>query len=110
LLFANKKGHIFNMCSVASKTIFPNASAYCISKFALLGFSKVLRAELKDKQIKVTSLLPGATWSNAWAGVELPKERIMQAEDIAKVVWSAYHLGDSAVVEEIILRPQLGDL
>jgi len=110
LLYANKKGHIFNMCSVASIKAFPNAGAYCISKFALLGFSKVLREELKEKNIKVTSLLPGATWSNAWAGVDLPTERIMQATDIAKVVWNAYHLGESAVVEEIVIRPQLGDL
>jgi len=110
LLYNNQKGHIFNMCSIASEKAFPNASAYSISKFALLGFSKVLREELKDKNIKVTSLMPGATWSNAWAGVELPEERIMQAADIAKVVWSAYQLGDSAVVEEIVIRPQLGDL
>ncbi len=110
LLYANPKGHIFNMCSIASEKAFPTASAYSISKFALLGFSKVLREELKNKNIKVTSLMPGATWSNAWAGVTLPKERIMQAKDIAKVVWSAYQLGDSAVVEEIVIRPQLGDL
>ncbi len=110
LIHANQKGHIFNMCSIASEKAFPNASAYSISKFALLGFSKVLREELKNKNIKVTALMPGATWSNAWAGVELPEERIMQAADIAKVVWSAYQLGDSAVVEEIVIRPQLGDL
>lgn len=110
LLYTNKNGHIFNMCSVASKKVFPTASAYCISKFALLGFSKVLRETVKDKNIKVTSLMPGATWSNAWTGVDLPQERIMQAEDIAKVVWSTYQLGDSAVVEEIVIRPQLGDL
>lgn len=110
LLYANQKGHIFNMCSIASEKAFPNSASYCISKFALLGFSKVLREELKEKNIKVTSLLPGATWSNAWEGVNLPKERIMQAADIAKVIWGAYQLGDSAVVEEIVIRPQLGDL
>jgi NADP-dependent 3-hydroxy acid dehydrogenase YdfG len=54
--------------------------------------------------------MPGATWSNSWAGAELPEERLMQAEDIAKSIWSAYQLSPSAVVEEIVLRPQQGDL
>ncbi len=104
------KGHIFNMCSIASKIAYPNGGSYSISKFALLGFSKVLREELKEKGIKVTSILPGATWSNSWAGVDLPQERLMEANDIALSVWNAYSLSPSAVVEEIILRPQLGDL
>ena len=104
------KGHIFNMCSIASQIAYPNGGSYSISKFALLGFSKVLREELKEKGIKVTSILPGATWSNSWAGVDLPQERLMQANDIALSVWNAYSLSPSAVVEEIVLRPQLGDL
>lgn len=104
------KRHIFNMCSIASKIAYPNGGSYSISKFALLGFTKVLREELKETGIKVTAILPGATWSDSWSGVDLPHERLMEAEDIADSVWSAYNLGPSAVVEEIIIRPQLGDL
>lgn len=103
-------GHIFNMCSIASIIAYPNGGSYSISKFALLGFSKVLREELKPKGIKVTAILPGATWSNSWAGVDLPKERLMEANDIAIAVSSAIKMSPSAVVEEIIVRPQLGDL
>ena len=105
-----KKGHVFNMCSIASQIAYPNGGSYSISKFALLGFSKVLREEMKDKGVKVTSILPGATWSNSWAGVDLPESRLMQANDIAIATWSAAMMSPSAVVEEIILRPQLGDL
>ena len=54
--------------------------------------------------------MPGATWSNSWAGVDLPDERLMKASDVAKSIWSAYDLSDAAVVEDIVLRPQLGDL
>jgi len=107
---AKKKGYVINMCSIASKIAYPNGGSYSISKFALLGFSKVLREELKDSGVKVTSILPGATWSNSWAGVELPKERLMEARDIAQVVSNILSLGNSAVMEEVILRPQLGDL
>ena len=109
-MLAKRSGHIFNMCSVASQMAYPNGGSYSISKFALLGFTKVLREELKTAGIKVTAILPGATWSDSWAGVDLPYERLMEAKDIADTIWSAYQLGPSAVVEEIVLRPQLGDL
>lgn len=109
-MVARGKGHIFNMCSIASFMAYPNGGSYSISKFALLGFSKVLREEIKSSGVKVTSILPGATWSNSWAGVDLPRERLMLAEDIAESVISALRMSPSAVVEEIILRPQLGDL
>jgi short-subunit dehydrogenase len=104
------KGHIINMCSVASLLALPGGGSYSISKFALLGFSKVLREELKPKGVKVTSVMPGATWSDSWKGVDLPYERLMEANDIADTIWSATHLGPSAVIEDIVIRPQLGDL
>jgi len=109
-MVAYGSGHIFNMCSIASFTAYPNGGSYSISKFALLGFSKVLREELKQKNIKVTSIMPGATWSASWAGVDLPESRLMQADDIAKIVWSALEMSPSAVIEDIVIRPQLGDL
>ncbi len=102
--------HIFNMCSVASILAYPNGGSYSIAKFALYGLSKALREELKPAGVKVTALLPGATWSDSWHGVDLPHERLMQADDIARIIWGAYDLSPSAVVEEILIRPQLGDL
>jgi len=107
---SSAKPHIFNMCSIASQTAYPNGGSYSISKFALLGFTKVLRQELLDKGIRVTAVLPGATWSDSWAGVDLPQERLMDAADIADTIWAAYSLKKGAVVEEVIIRPQLGDL
>lgn len=104
------KPHIFNICSIASFMAYPGGGSYTISKFAMLGFSKVLREELKTSGIRVTAVMPGATWSDSWAGVDLPHERIMEAKDIADSIFSIYSLGPTAVVEEIIIRPQLGDL
>lgn len=105
-----KSGYIINMASIASLIAYPNGGSYSISKFALRGFSMVLREELKESGIKVTTIMPGATWSNSWAGVDLPESRLMQANDIAETVWSLFEMSPAAVVEEIILRPQLGDL
>lgn len=110
VMLPHRNGHIFNMCSVASILAYPNGGSYSISKFALLGLSKVLREELKTQGIKVTAILPGATWSDSWRGVDFPENRLMQASDIAKAVWGAYNLSDTAVVEELLIRPQLGDL
>lgn len=104
------KSHIFNICSIASQIAYPNGGSYSISKFALLGYTKVLRQELMSEGIRVTAIMPGATWSDSWAGVDLPKDRLMEAKDIADTVWAAYQLSAGAVVEEIVIRPQLGDL
>ena len=111
-MMTHKSGLIINMASIASFMAYPNGGSYSISKFALRGFSKVLREELKEHGIKVTTIMPGATWSHSWAGMkdQLPESRLMQASDIAETVWSMIQLSDSAVVEEVILRPQLGDL
>lgn len=102
-------GHIFNMCSIAGLQAYPGGGAYSISKFALLGFSKNLRHELKQHGIKVTAVIPGAVYTDSWAGFVEP-ERIMQAEDIAQMIYAASRLSPQAVAEEIVLRPQLGDL
>lgn len=105
-----KAGHIFNMCSIASIKAYPNGGSYAISKFALLGFNKVLREELKDHGVRVTAVLPGATLTTSWAGTDLPDERFMSSEDVAEAVWGAYMLSPRSVVEEILIRPQLGDI
>lgn len=109
-MIAQKSGYIFNMCSVASLMAYPNGGSYSISKFALLGFSKGLREEMKPYNIKVTSIMPGAVLTDSWAGVDIPAERFMSADDVAKTIWTAYNLSDSAVIEEIVMRPQKGDI
>lgn len=103
-------GHIFNLCSVASLKAYENGGAYSITKYALLGFSENLRQELIPHGIKVTALMPGATWSRSWQGSGLPEERFIKAEDIADTVWMVYSLSPSAVVESLIIRPLLGDI
>lgn len=101
--------HIFNICSTASIEAYPNGGSYCISKFALLGFSKVLREELKSTQIRVTAVLPGATLTDSWRGTDEPIERFMQPDDIGNAVLNAFNMREFAVVEEMLLRPQKGD-
>lgn len=107
---ANQSGHIFNMCSIASIKAYANGGSYAITKFALLGMSKCLREELKNDNIRVTAILPGATYTQSWAGVDLPEDRFMRAEDVAEMVFAAWTISKRSVVEELLIRPQLGDI
>jgi short-subunit dehydrogenase len=65
---------------------------------------------MKPLGIKVTTVNPGATMSDSWKGSGIDENRIMRASDVADVIWNAYALSPQAVVENIIMRPQLGDL
>lgn len=103
-------GHIFNMCSIASLHAYDNGGSYSVSKFALSGFSKNLREELKGYGIKVTGVYPGAVMTDSWGNFDNSGKRIMEAEDVAGMIFTASRLSHQAVVEDIVLRPQLGDL
>lgn len=109
-MMEQKSGHIFNMCSIASLHAYANGGAYSISKFALSGFSKNLREEMKTFNVKVTAVYPGAAYTDSWAGSGVSEQRIMEANDIAQMIFAASHLSPQACVEDIVLRPQLGDL
>jgi len=110
VLLEKRSGHIFNMSSIAGLKAYHAGGAYSISKFALRGFSVNLREELKPYNIKVTTVFPGAAYTDSWASSGIEKERFMESEDIAKMVYAAANLSPQACVEDIILRPQLGDI
>ncbi|MBO9620376.1 MAG: SDR family oxidoreductase [Niabella sp.] len=105
-----RQGFIFNMCSIAGLRAYPNGGSYSISKFALNGFSQNLREELKPFGIKVAAIFPGAVKTASWGDFDNSKQRIMEAADVAKLIETATQLSAGACVEDIILRPQLGDL
>lgn len=113
LLPAMKKarsGDIFNICSIAGLSAYPGGGAYSISKFALLGFTRNLREEMKTQGIRVTAVVPGAVYTDSWKGSSVDEQRIMEVEDISKMIFAITQLSPQAVVEDIVLRPQLGDL
>lgn len=109
-MVARRSGMVLNVCSIASIAAYPNGGSYSIAKHALYGFSRNLREEMKPHGVRVTALLPGATLTASWAGVALPPERLMPAEDVAEAAWMAWSLSPRSVVEDIVLRPQLGDI
>lgn len=104
------KSHIFNLASVASRRVYPGKSSYSVTKFAMQALNDALRMELKERGVRVTAVLPGPTWSATWEGAELPEGRLLQAAEVAEAVWNTYALPANAVVEELVIQPQLGDL
>ncbi len=109
-MIEKKQGHIFNICSIASTNAYANGGSYSISKFALLGFNKNLREELKPHYIKVTAVLPGAVYTNSWSGSGVNPNRIIETTDIATLVYAASKLSAQACVDDITITPQLGNL
>lgn len=60
ILKQNKKGHIFNIGSIAGKEVYPMGNVYCGTKHAVDALSKAMRIDLVNHQIKVTNIAPGA--------------------------------------------------
>lgn len=109
-MIAQGKGHIINICSIASLNPVISAGSYSISKTALLGLTKTLREELLPFGIKVTSILPGATLTDSWSGTSLPPTRFVSPDDIARAVISCLQMSAGANVDEIIIRPLKGEI
>lgn len=109
-MLKRRYGDIFFMSSIAGLGAYPNAAGYCAAKFGVTGLAKVLRAETKGAGVRVCCVHPGATWSPSWTKSGVKPERIMPAADVARAFLDVYRLGRRTVVEEIVLRPQQGDV
>ncbi|HTR80999.1 MAG TPA: SDR family oxidoreductase [Bacteroidota bacterium] len=111
-MLRKRHGFIITIGSVSATTTFVNASAYSASKAGMLAMSRVLRAEVRKKGIRVIDVLPGAVDTEMWGRSERKKfsKRMMQPKDIADVVVSLFKQPTRVLTEEIVIRPVEGDL
>jgi NADP-dependent 3-hydroxy acid dehydrogenase YdfG len=109
-MIARKRGDIFNLCSIAALTAHPGGAGYSAAKAGVAGLSRIMRAELKDHGVRVCCVYPGATWSPSWEKSGVSPARMMPAEDVARAILDVFRLSRNTVVEEIVLRPQRGDV
>lgn len=105
-----RSGYIFNICSIASINPVVNAGSYSVTKFALLGLTKVLREELMEFGVKVTAILPGSTLTASWEGTALPQDRFIDPEDIADAIVTCLKTSRGGNIDQLIIRPTLGDI
>src|SRR5438132_3924757 len=103
---------IVNILSIAAKTGFANWSAYCMSKFALEGFSQSVREELREHRIRVLNIYPAATNTEIWDDVagDWPRERLLSAEEVASAVAYALSRPENVAVENVTLSNAAGNL
>jgi len=107
---AARNGHIFTICSVAALTPIAEAGTYSVTKYALLGLSKVMRLEMQPYGVKVTAIIPGSTLTDSWKGMEVDKDKMVLPEDIASAVLNTYKMSAGANVDEIIIKPAFGQI
>ena len=103
----NTFGHIFNICSVASLETLPQAGSYCVTKAAMLSLNNVMREELKEFGVKVTAILPGATYTPSWEGLGGIPQNFVQANDIAIALSNTLNMSANAYTEQIIIKSLL---
>lgn len=106
---ARRSGHIVNIVSVAGEKPFKNCTAYCASKYGLLGFTEALRLDVRNYGIRVTAMLPGATDTAGWNGSNADRTRMLRPESVASAVVALCKTA-GAMPEKLIIRPQGGDL
>src|SRR2546423_4763518 len=101
-----------NVLSIAAKTVFPNWSSYCMSKFALEGFSQAVREEVRSRGIRVLNIYPAATSTEIWKGIEgdWPREKMLSAEQIGEAVAFALSRPSDVAIEGITLQNTSGAL
>lgn len=111
-MIEQKSGTIINIISVAAEKILSRSSIYSASKAGLLAYSNVLREEVREHNIRIINILPGATNTSIWSNKVLEKysHRMMDHDDLARLLVSTFLQSKNIVTEEIIVRPILGDL
>jgi NAD(P)-dependent dehydrogenase (short-subunit alcohol dehydrogenase family) len=103
---------VVNILSIAAKTGYPNWSAYCMSKFALEGFSQSVREELRDRKIRVINVYPAATDTDIWNKVEgeWPRTKMISPKEVAGAVAYALSRPAEVALENITLSNLTGNL
>jgi 3-oxoacyl-[acyl-carrier protein] reductase len=111
-MIKRQSGVIINVLSTAVINTFTESSAYTASKTGLLGYTNVLREEVRKYNIRVVNVIPGATETPMWSQ-EIRKdrgERMMTPDEVARIMVSIFLQKGNLVTEEIVLRPILGNL
>lgn len=97
-----RDGQILLTSSMASKRANPNAPVYCAAKAAVSMLAQGLALQVKEKNVRVTTLLPGPTNTMGfWGTRPVPREKFMSTADVARVVRFILDLPPHIVVHEV---------
>lgn len=107
----NRAGHILNVSSVGGRVGTPGLAAYQAAKWAVGGFTEVLRGEVAPLGIRIVSLEPGGmrtdwaeTAGHADAGAVLPDYAETVGATLARIrAYAGNEVGDPARIAQVIL-------
>ena len=107
----NKKGVLVFINSVAGRQPFIHSAGYVASKFGLRGLASSLREELREYNIKVISIYPGAVNTPFWDKIEnnFPREEMLDAESLAESIIHSICTPGNLTVEEMVIRRVAGN-
>ena len=108
LMKQQKSGHICNVVGILGKHSMAMSSAYCASKFGLVGFSKCFADEVRRYGIKVTLFYFGGVDTPFWDNVSLKVDRskMLSAETAANSILYALSAEPQAIPMEINIQPE----
>ncbi|SEK32769.1 SDR family NAD(P)-dependent oxidoreductase [Parapedobacter koreensis] len=106
----NRKGHIFNISSIASRKPVASAATYTVTKYAVMGLTHILREALGPYGVKVTEVIPGSTLTSSWEGTTVPADRFVLPTDIADAIATCLQMSPGANVDEIVVTPKFGNI
>jgi short-subunit dehydrogenase len=109
-MMASGRGHIFSICSIAAITPVIEAGIYTVTKAALRSLNDVMRLEMRQYGVKVTTVIPGSTLTASWAGTTISADNFVQPDDVASAIISAYQMSAGANVDEVLITPVKGQL
>ncbi len=111
-MIEHNSGVIINILSVVAHKVFTNSSLYAASKTGLQAFSKVLREELRGKNIRIINIYPGATSTDIWPDTVLNthSNKMMTPKSLANFIYDIYTNSKYMSPEEIEVKPISGDL
>jgi NAD(P)-dependent dehydrogenase (short-subunit alcohol dehydrogenase family) len=102
------KALMVNTASIAGKHGQGWLAAYSATKFGVVGLSQALHEELAGDGVQVTALCPGfvATPMTDWIEGQVPKDQMIQPEDIAEAIRFLLRTSRNCVVPEVqFVRP-----
>lgn len=105
----NRRGHIFNISSIASRIPVSSAGTYTVTKYAVMGLTHVLRDELRPYDVKVTEIIPGSTLTSSWEGTTIPADQFILPTDIAAAIVTCLRMSEGANVDEMVIKPKYGN-
>jgi 3-oxoacyl-[acyl-carrier protein] reductase len=99
------EGHIINISSLAGKNTFAGGSAYCASKHALIAFSECMMLEVRQHNIKVTTICPGSVATDFSHPGGRDMSWALTSEDVAKSVLDVLTSSARSLISLVDLRP-----